>query len=178
MWTALLAAGGGEYPISAFLLLMCCSLILCLISLLTVVLGTITKITRSSHVLRNSLYMSFPAKSNFLISFVFICYFKLADNYFTILRWFLPCIIWIGLRCTYVPFLWNLPPPLSSPSHPSRLSQSTGYRFPVSHSKLPLAIYFTHGNVHGLMLSSHIILPSPSPTVSIMSVSPFLMRLS
>ena len=119
MWTALLAAGGGEYPISAFLLLMCCLLILCLISLLAVVLGTITKITRSSHVLRNSLYMSFPAKSNFLISFVFICYFKLADNYFTILRWFWPCIIWIGLRCTYVPFLWNLPP--HRPPHPTLL---------------------------------------------------------
>ena len=66
------------------------------------------------------------------------------------------------------------PLPPSSPSHPSRLSQSTGFEFPVSYIKLPLAIYLTYGNVYVSMLFSHIIPPSPSLTVSKMSVSPLL----
>ena len=46
---------------------------------------------------------------------------------------------------------WNpLPPPF--PCHPSRLSQSTGFGFPTSYIKLPLAIYFTDGNVYVSML--------------------------
>ena len=47
---------------------------------------------------------------------------------------------------TYVPSLLNLPPN-SSLSHPSRLSQNTSFGFPASYSKLPLAIYFTYGNM-------------------------------
>ena len=38
--------------------------------------------------------------------------------------------------------------PLPSPSHPSRWSQSTGFVFPVAYTELPLAIYFTYGNIH------------------------------
>ena len=59
---------------------------------------------------------------------------------------------WDGHRYTYVPsLLYPLSPP--SPSHPSRLSQSTGFRFPASYSKLPLAIYFTYGNLYYLKTS-------------------------
>ena len=38
--------------------------------------------------------------------------------------------------------------PLPSPSHSSRLSQSTRFELPVSHSKFPLAICFTYGHVY------------------------------
>ena len=45
---------------------------------------------------------------------------------------------------------------MSSPcwpsSHPSRLSQSTGFELPASHSKFLLAIYLTYGNVYVSML--------------------------
>ena len=56
-----------------------------------------------------------------------------------------------------------LPP---SPSHPSGLSQCTGFECPVSCIKLGLVIYFTYGNTHVSMLFSQIIPPSPSPTES------------
>ena len=56
-----------------------------------------------------------------------------------------------------------LPPP--SPPHPSRLSQTMGSGFPVSHLKLPLAICFTHGNVFVSVLFFHTIPSFPSPTV-------------
>ena len=48
---------------------------------------------------------------------------------------------------TYVPSLLNLPLP-PTPSHSFRLPQSPRFKFPVSHSKFPLAIYFTYGNVY------------------------------
>ena len=56
------------------------------------------------------------------------------------------------------------PPP--SPSHPSRLLWSSGFGFLESYIKLPLAISFTYGNVYVSMLSSQLIPPSPSHTVS------------
>ena len=40
----------------------------------------------------------------------------------------------------------HMSPP--SPSHPSRLLQSTGFEFPASDSKFPLATYFTYDNVY------------------------------
>ena len=50
----------------------------------------------------------------------------------------------IGIHMS--PPSWTyLPPP--SPSHPSRLSQSTDFGIPMSYSKFPLAISFTYGNV-------------------------------
>ena len=68
-----------------------------------------------------------------------------------------------------------LPP---TPSHPSRLSQSTRCELPVSYNKFPLAISFTYGNIYVSMLLSQFILPFPSPTVSksqfSMSVAPLL----
>ena len=44
--------------------------------------------------------------------------------------------------------------------------QSTGFGFPATYSKLPLAAYFTYGSVCVSVLCSLIIPPSPSPTVS------------
>ena len=70
---------------------------------------------------------------------------------------------WINHRFAYVSSLLNLPP---SASHPFRLSQSTGFGFPLSDSKSPLIICFAYGNVHVFGLLSQIIPPSPSPTVS------------
>ena len=64
---------------------------------------------------------------------------------------------WNGHSYTYVPA------ESPSPSYPSRLSQTTGFGFPVSYSKFPLAIYFTYGHVYVSMLLSQIIPPSPSP---------------
>ena len=62
-----------------------------------------------------------------------------------------------------VPSWTPLPLP---PSHPSRWSQSTDFGFPASHRKLPLATYFTYGDVHVSVLFSHVVPHSPSPTVS------------
>ena len=96
----------------------------------------------------------------------------------TILWWFLPYINTSqSYSYTYAPsLLTSLLSP--SPSHPSRLSQSTSFGFPVSYRKFPLAMYFTHGNRYISMLLSQIIPPSPAPTVSkslfSMSASPFL----
>ena len=58
----------------------------------------------------------------------------------------------------------SLPP--SSPSHPSGLSQCTGFECPVSYIELGLFIYFTYGDINDSMLFSQIILPLPSPTES------------
>ena len=54
-----------------------------------------------------------------------------------------------------LPYWTFLPPP--SPSHPSRLSQSTSLEVPASYNKFPLAIYFTYGDVYVSMLLSQII---------------------
>ena len=56
-----------------------------------------------------------------------------------------------------------LPP---SPSHPSGLSQCTGFECPVSCIELGLVIYFTYGNIHVSTLFSQIIPHSPYPTES------------
>ena len=58
------------------------------------------------------------------------------------------------------------PTPLPSPSHPSGLSQCTGFQCPVSCIKLGLVIYFTYVNIHVSMLFFQIIPPLPSPTES------------
>ena len=62
------------------------------------------------------------------------------------------------------PFRTPLPP--HSPSHPSRLSQCTGFECPVSCIKFGLVIYLTYDNIHVSMVFSQIIPPSPSPTES------------
>ena len=51
---------------------------------------------------------------------------------------------WIGHRHMCGSSIWtSLPPP--SPPYPSKLSQSTGFGFPDSYIKLPLALCFTYG---------------------------------
>ena len=50
-------------------------------------------------------------------------------------------------------------PPLT-PSHPSRLSQSTWFELSASYSKFPLTIYFTYSNAYVSMLLSQFIPPS------------------
>ena len=52
---------------------------------------------------------------------------------------------------------------LPSLSHPSGLSQSTGFGCSASCIELVLVIYFTYANVHVSMLFSQIIPPSLSP---------------
>ena len=53
----------------------------------------------------------------------------------------------------------SLPP--STSSHPSELSQTTGFQLPASYSKFPLFTCFTHGDVYVSRLLSLIIPPSP-----------------
>ena len=68
---------------------------------------------------------------------------------------------WVYL-CSPIPN----PPPTCLPSHPSGLSQCTGFQCPVSCITLGLVICFTYANIHVSMLFSQIIPPSPSPTES------------
>ena len=88
------------------------------------------------------------------------------------LCWFLPSIN------MNQPQVYICPLPLKPPIPPPRLSQSTGFGFPASYSKFPLAIYFTYGNVYVSVLLSQVISPSPSLSVTLslffMSVSPLL----
>ena len=63
------------------------------------------------------------------------------------------------------PSFLNLPS-TSCPSHPSRLSQSTGFEFPASYSTFLMAIPFPYSDVHVSVLLAFIVPPPPSPTVS------------
>ena len=73
--------------------------------------------------------------------------------------------IWISYRHTCVTSLLNLPPTfLPTPS--LQVVTSTGFGFPVSYIKLPLAIFFTYCNIYISMLFSQIIPASPSLTDS------------
>ena len=82
-----------------------------------------------------------------------------------ILWWFLP---YIDMNQTQVYMYSSILKPLlpPSPSHPSGLSQWSGFECPVSCIELGLVIYFTYGNTHVSMLFSQITPPSPSPRKS------------
>jgi len=80
----------------------------------------------------------------------------------TTLWWILPHIDMNQPRAYMVAY----PKRPSLPSHPSGLSQCTGFECPVSCFKLGLVIYFTYGNIQVSMQFSQIIPPSPSPTES------------
>ena len=73
-------------------------------------------------------------------------------NYFKILWWVLPYID-MNQPQVYLcpPSRTPLPPP--SPSHPSGLSQRTGFECPVSCIKLGLVIDVKYGSMHVSMLS-------------------------
>ena len=85
--------------------------------------------------------------------------------YFTILYWFCHTSTWIRHGCTHVPHPESphLPP---SPYHPSRSSQRTSPKHPVSCIKPGLAISFLYDIICVSMPFSQIIPPSPSPTES------------
>ena len=78
-------------------------------------------------------------------------------NYFTILWWFLPYIDMNRPRIYMCPPS-QTPLPPRSPSHPSGLSQCTGFECRVSCIELGLVIYFTYSNIHVSMLFSHVYL--------------------
>ena len=52
--------------------------------------------------------------------------------------------------------MYILPLELPTPPYLSRLSQSSGFEFPVTYSKFPLAIHFTYGNLYVAMLLFYI----------------------
>ena len=87
-----------------------------------------------------------------------------------ILEWVpLPSLL-VSYECTYVPFLSSLPPtPPPTPVSPPGHQRAPGWA-PVLYGSCPLAIYFTHGNIHISMLLSQSALASASPAVS---TSPF-----
>ena len=100
------------------------------------------------------------------LSLVFIIIILFNWRLITILWWVLPYIdmnqpwVYMYPPCPKSP----LPPP--STSHPSGLSQSTGFEYPVSCIELGMVIYFTYDNIHVSILFSQIIPPLPSPTES------------
>ena len=53
-----------------------------------------------------------------------------------------------------------------TPSHPSRLSQSTQFEPPASYNKFPLSVCFTYDNVPVSMVLFQFVLPSASLAVS------------
>ena len=77
--------------------------------------------------------------------------------------------MWISHRYTYIPSLLNFLP-ISHPIPPFWVDTEPLFEFPESHSKFPLAIYFTYGNASFLITSfhaSHPLLPSSQAHKSI-----------
>ena len=66
----------------------------------------------------------------------------------------------IGIHMT-PPSWMSLTPP--TPSHPTGLSQSTGFELPESYNKFLLVIYFAYSNLYVSMLLSLFILPLLTP---------------
>ena len=84
---------------------------------------------------------------------------------------------WISHRYTYIPSLLNLPP-ISLPSPPLEVDTEPLFEFSEPYSKVPLAIYFTYGNVSfHVTLFIHLTLSSLLPmfiSLFSMSISPLL----
>ena len=109
---------------------------------------------------------------------VVVCLFVLLEgNCFIILCWFLAYIN------TNQPQVYICPLSLEPPSHllpyptPRQVVTEHQIKLPVSHSKFPLSICFTYGNVYVSSLLSQFIPPSPSRTVftSLFSMSASLL---
>ena len=98
-----------------------------------------------------------------MVFFVFIFIFDwkiIALQYFV---GFCHTTMWISYKYTYIPSLLSL-----SPTHPHpRLIPLSHHRAPswTPTGILPLAIYFTYGNVCNSVLLSQFIAPSLSPSV-------------
>ena len=69
---------------------------------------------------------------------------------------------WISHGYTYIPSLLNLPP-ISLPILPLEVDTEPLSEFPEPYSKMPLAIYFTYGDVSSMLLFPYV---SPSPPLS------------
>ena len=91
-------------------------------------------------------------------------FFKLEDDCFTVLCWYLLCSN-VSQLSVYI-----YSPPLEPPSHcpipPLQLITEHWAELPVLCSGFALATYFVHGTIRMSALLSQFIPPSPSPTVS------------
>ena len=90
---------------------------------------------------------------------IFILIFKIYFNWIITSQYcdgFCHTSAWTGHRYTCVPSLLNAPP-TSLPTSSLQVVKSSGFGFPASYINLPLAFYFTYGNVHVSMLFSQII---------------------
>ena len=103
--------------------------------------------------------------SHFIIFLIYFFYWRIiASQNFAV---FCQTSTWISHKYTYIPSLLNLPP-ISLPSHPSRLIQSPCLSLQQPYSKFLSAIYFTYGNVNfHVTLSIHLTLSSPLPILLI-----------
>ena len=88
--------------------------------------------------------------------------FLLEDNCFIILCWPLPYIN-MSQPQVYICLLPSEPPLSPSPSHPSRAVTEHWVELPVSHSKCPVALCFTYGNVCASVLFSQFTPPLLPP---------------
>ena len=70
----------------------------------------------------------------------------------------------ISHRYTHISSFLNSPPP--HPIPPLQGVTEHWVELPLTHSKFPLAISFTHGDVYVSILFSPFVPPSPSPTVA------------
>ena len=86
---------------------------------------------------------------------------------------FCPISTWISHRYTYIHSLLNLSP-ISCPIPPLWTDIELLFYFPESYSKLPLAIYFTYGNISLFPCYSlhtpHSLFPSPHVHKSVLYV--------
>ena len=98
--------------------------------------------------------------------FFFTLFIYLEANYFTILYWFCHTLTWICHGCTCVSHPESPSPESPFPSHPSGLSQCTGFACPVSCIELGLVIHFTYDIIHISMLFSQTFPSLSSPTES------------
>ena len=99
------------------------------------------------------------------------------DNCFITLCWFLPYII-MNQPQVYTCPLPPEPPPVSLHIPPLYVGTEHWIELLVSHSKFPLAIYFTYGNVYVSMLLSQFVPPSSCLTMSTSLFSNFCISIA
>ena len=105
-----------------------------------------TRLLLAIHILPSIIYhhsFFYLSMSFYLFKFSFPSLFGKDYYYFTNCDY---CDWFCHTSTCVTSFLEPRPPP--SPSHPSRLSQSTGFGFPASYIKHALAIYFIYSNIY------------------------------